>query len=157
MRRKGKPLCRCAAHGRRKCRGVVRGSRFLCSLVQQLHLLHEQFFRSCHSPTSFPPAGVFLRFPRRRGKCHGCALLCISISEMKGGDALQHPEKEGVVLFFLNTLDNAVFARRLGVSVQTLCRLYRGTRRMSRSVRRKALSAVGVTEEEFSFLVSKIA
>ena len=76
---------------------------------------------------------------------------------MEGGDALQHPEKEGVVLFFLNTLDNAVFARRLGVSVQTLCRLYRGTRRMSRSVRREALSAVGVTEEEFSFLVSKIA
>lgn len=54
-------------------------------------------------------------------------------------------------------MDNAVFARRLGVSFQTLCRLYRGTERMSRSVRRKALSILGVSEDEFSFLVSKVA
>lgn len=84
-------------------------------------------------------------------------LLCISISEMKGGGTLPHPEKEGLVLFFLNRQDNAVFARRLGVSFQTLCRLYRGTERMSRSVRRKALSILGVSEDEFSFLVSKVA
>lgn len=70
---------------------------------------------------------------------------------------MPHPEKEGLVLFFLNKQDNAVFARRLGVSVQTLCRLYRGTERMSRSVRRKALSILGVTEDEFFFLVSEVA
>lgn len=71
---------------------------------------------------------------------------------------MPHPEKEGFVLFFLNKQDNAAFARDLGVSVRTLCRLYRGTtKRMSRPIRKKALSILGVTEDEFSFLVSEVA
>ena len=70
---------------------------------------------------------------------------------------MPHPEKEGLVLFFLNKQDNAAFAHDLGVSVRTLCRLYRGTKRMSRPIRKKALSILGVTEDEFSFLVSKVA
>lgn len=85
-----------------------------------------------------------------------CAALYLHLGDERWW-YIAAPEKDGLVLFFLNKQDNAVFARRLGVSFQTLCRLYRGTERMSRSVRRKALSILGVTEDEFSFLVSKVA
>lgn len=66
---------------------------------------------------------------------------------------MSHREKEGLVLSLLVT-DNFQLSRRLGISHTRLCRWYRGTEAIDRTLLHKALSVIGTDEEVFGYMVS---